>query len=60
MAMPSKGLLTEINEDDTRFALICCLISKLLHISKDMMSIKKSGHLFSKKSFVEKWNLLTQ
>ena len=59
MVMASKGLLTEINEDDT-FALFCWLISKLLHISKDIMIIKKSGQLFFKKSFVEKWNLLTQ
>ena len=31
-------------------------MSKLLHISKDIMSVKNSGHLFFKKSFVEKWN----
>ena len=59
MAMASKDLLTEINEDDT-IRIFCWLISKLLHISKDIMSIKKSRHLFFKKSFVEKWNLLTQ
>ena len=59
MAMVSKGLLTEINEDDM-IRIVCRLISKLLHISKDIMSIKKSGHLFFKKSFVEKWNLLAQ
>ena len=37
----------------TRFVLACRLISKLLHISQDIMSNKKSGHLFFKKSFVE-------
>ena len=56
MAMVPNDLLTEINEDDT----FSWLISELLHISKDIMGIKKSGHLFIKKSFVEKWNLLTQ
>ena len=47
--MASKGLLTEINEDDT--------IRILLLVN--FVSIKKSGHLFFKKSFVEKWNPLT-
>ena len=52
MGMTSKGLITM-----TQPVLFCWLILELLHISKDIMSIKKSGHLFFKKSFVEKWNL---
>ena len=59
MAMASKGLLTEINEDD-RIRIVLLVNFETPSISKDIMSIKKSGHLFFKKGFVEKWNLLTQ
>ena len=54
--MALKDLLTEINEDDT----ICIALLVNFEISKDIMSIKKYRHLFFKKRFVEKWNLLTQ
>ena len=53
MTITSKGLLTKNNEDDA-FELFCWLIWKLFHISKDIMSIKKYGHLFFKKSFAKK------
>ena len=59
MGMASKDLLTEINEDDT-IRIVLLVNFETLSYTKDIMSIKKSGHLFFKESFVEKWNLLTQ
>ena len=59
MAMASKGLLKEINEDDTIRIVLLVNFETLSYI-KGYHEFKKSGHLFFEKSFVEKWNLLTQ
>ena len=61
MAMALKGLLTEINEDDMIRIVLLVNIETPSYVKEyHDMSIKKSGHFFFKKSFVEKWNLLTQ
>ena len=59
MAMASKDLLTEINEDDTIRIVLLVNFETPSYI-KGFLYIKKSGHRFFKKSFLEKWNLLTQ
>ena len=59
MAMASEDLLTEINEDDTIRIVLLVNFETPSYI-KGFLCIKKSGHLFFKKSFLEKWNLLTQ
>ena len=59
MAVASKGLLTEINEDDTIYIALLVNFETLSYI-KGYHEYQKSGHLFFKKSFVEKWNLLTK
>ena len=62
MVMTSKGLLTEINDDDTIRIVLLVNFETPSYIKgyHEYKKIKKSGHRFLKKSFVEKWNLLTQ
>ena len=48
--MALKDLLTEINEDDTS----CIALLVNFETPSYIMSIKKSGHLFFKESFMEK------
>ena len=59
MTIASKGLLTEMNEDDTIRTVLLVNFETPSYV-KGYREYQKSGHLFSKKSFVEKWNLLTQ
>ena len=59
MAMASKGLLTEINEDDTIRIVLLVSFETPSYI-KGYYEYQKIWTLFFKKSFVERWNLLTQ